>query len=145
VSKTFPCKFPTIVRNLVGVKCIKNKQGHTFLYTYRHVIERLWKGFGLVIGFTELFDIHDSSTLNRPLSLSLSHTHTHTHRLVAPVTLFLTVEIPWQTTCCASSNCPAKSSIVKVTLRQTISRPGLGSRRQSGTRDQFLLLLEIFF
>jgi hypothetical protein len=35
---------------------------------------------------------------------------------------------------------------VKVTLRPTISRPvRLGVRRPSGTRDQFLYLLEIFF
>jgi hypothetical protein len=35
---------------------------------------------------------------------------------------------------------------VKVTLRQTISRPvRLGVRRPSGTRDQFFYLLEIFF
>jgi hypothetical protein len=35
---------------------------------------------------------------------------------------------------------------IKVTLRRTVSRPvRLGVRRPSGTRDQFLFLLEIFF
>jgi hypothetical protein len=36
--------------------------------------------------------------------------------------------------------------LVKVTLRPTVSRPvRLGVRRPSGTRDQFFLLLQIFF
>jgi hypothetical protein len=34
---------------------------------------------------------------------------------------------------------------VKVILRPTVSRPGLGVRHPSETRDQFFFLLEIFF
>jgi hypothetical protein len=41
---------------------------------------------------------------------------------------------------------PLTALKIKVTLRPTVSRPvRLGVRRPSGTRDQFLFLLEIFF
>jgi hypothetical protein len=41
---------------------------------------------------------------------------------------------------------PHKAVEIKVTLRPTVSRPvRLGVRRPSGTRDQFVFFLEIFF